>query len=486
MTDPLLGSMVSGRYRIDRLIARGGMGAIYRAEQLPLGRAVALKVLVQRNDDSGELQRRFLREAETCARLRHPNTVTIYDYGTLPLPDGEGEGLYIAMELIAGRTLSQAIREDGAFSPQRVSDIAVQIARSLREAHAAGIVHRDLKPGNVMLTPGSDGEREAVKVLDFGVAKVMGEGADGLTVAGSFVGSPRYASPEQIQEMEVDGRSDLYALGVVMYEMLVGVPPFQASDTIRMLMMHVRDLPAPLEGRVQGVPPELAALVHSLLEKEPGRRPADADAVIQALRSPGEASVYPGAPEPLSVDTATWRPPTVARSRGKLGLVVIGALGLFAMLAVCAGGLWVALPGLGLGSGEGPDRAGGPGSGPERPEGGGVEGAVEGPERVGGLSPGAPKPVQVTSVPAGAEVWDGATKVGVTPLVIPVDGEKTLRVHLDGYEDVEHSVTDGDEAWSATLVQMPTVPVKPPKGNPAKGDPPKTNPPKGDGIRTSR
>lgn len=462
MTDPLLGSMVSGRYRIDRLIARGGMGAIYRAEQVPLGRAVALKVLVQRNDDSGELQRRFLREAETCARLRHPNTVTIYDYGTLPLADGAGEGLYIAMELIAGRTLSQAIREDGAFSPQRVANIAVQIARSLREAHAAGIVHRDLKPGNVMLTPGSDGEREAVKVLDFGVAKVMGEGADGLTVAGSFVGSPRYASPEQIQEMEVDGRSDLYALGVVMYEMLVGVPPFQASDTIRMLMMHVRDLPAPLEGRVQGVPPDLAALVHSLLEKEPGRRPTDADAVIQALRAPGEASIYPGVPEPLSVDTATWRPPTVHRSsRGKVGLVVIGALGLFAMLGLCAGVLWFAMP-------------------PAQPV---IAETTAGEPP--GLPPVAPKPVQVTSMPAGAEVWDGPTKVGVTPLVVPIDGEKTLRVHLDGYEDVEHSVTDADGVWSATLVQIPAPPVKPPKG-PPKGDPPKGDPPKGDGIRTSR
>ncbi len=453
MTDPLLGSVISGRYRIDHLIARGGMGSIYLAEQVPLGRSVALKVLVPqslRADDTGELRRRFLREAETCARLRHPNTVIIHDYGTLPLPDGEGEGLYIAMEFVAGRTLSQAIREDGPFAPERVRNVAVQIARSLREAHAAGIVHRDLKPGNVMLTPGGDEDTEGVKVLDFGVAKVMGEGADGLTLAGSFVGSPRYASPEQIQEMEVDGRSDLYALGVVMYEMLCGKPPFLAPDTIRMLMMHVRDTPAPLTDRVPTIPPQLAALVHALLEKEPSHRPADADAVIQALRTPTAMPT-----EPLSVDTPTWKPPTVAgpppRSRWPWA---VAGLGMLAVVALCAGGTWLAVM-------------------PDAPGAGAVPPAV------------APTPVQVTSTPPGAEVWEGTTKLGVTPLVVPVAGETRLRVHLDGYDDVERVVTDADLSWSPTLTGRPVEPPTPPPPTPPKSNT-KPNPPKGDGIRTSR
>lgn len=472
MTDPLLGSVVQGRYRIDRLLARGGMGAIYLAEQVPLGRAVALKVLVPsalRVDNDGELRRRFLREAETCAKLRHPNTVVVHDYGTLPLAGGEGEGLFIAMEYVAGRTLGQALREDGRFDADRVSNIAVQIARSLREAHAAGIVHRDLKPGNVMLTPGGEDESETVKVLDFGVAKVLGEASDGLTVAGSFVGSPRYASPEQIQELDVDGRSDLYSLGVVMYELLAGVPPFQAGDTIRMLMAHVRDAPQPLGDRVEGVPPDLAALVHALLEKDPARRPADADAVIQALRgaatgkqravaerAPGP---IPDGPEPISLDSPTWSAETkpggrrgARRSAWPLALAAVGFLGAGAL---CAGAGWYFWP-----------AAGDPAAGDPVV-------AVPPPE----VAPVVVPRVELASAPAGAAVTEDGVALGVTPLMVAVDHERRLHVELDGYEPVDRVLTAGDTDVTLTLVVKPVKSKRPP--------PPRTTP-SGDGIRTSR
>lgn len=466
MTDPLLGSVVQGRYRIDRLLARGGMGAIYLAEQVPLGRAVALKVLVPsalRADNDGELRRRFLREAETCAKLRHPNTVVVFDYGTLPLAGGEGEGLFIAMEYVAGRTLGQALREDGRFDPARVSAIAVQVARSLREAHAAGIVHRDLKPGNVMLTPGSDDERETVKVLDFGVAKVLGEAADGLTVAGSFVGSPRYASPEQIQELDVDGRSDLYSLGVVMYELLSGTPPFQANDTIRMLMAHVRDAPPPLRDRVEGVPAELAELVHALLEKDPARRPADADGVIQALRGAatgkqpavGDRAAGPAldGPEPISLEHPTWSAGTkpanrrAARAAWPFALVGAGAL---VGIAVCAGLAWFAWP------------------------------AAEPPVVVAPPPEVAPVEVprlELSSAPPGATVTEAGVALGQTPLMVALDHERRVHVELDGYEPVDRVLTAGDTDLALTLEPKTVKPKRPTAPHQA---------PAGDGIRTSR
>lgn len=465
MTDPLLGSVVQGRYRIDRLLARGGMGAIYLAEQVPLGRAVALKVLVpsvMRADNDGELRRRFLREAETCAKLRHPNTVVVFDYGTLPLAGGEGEGLFIAMEYVAGRTLGQALREDGPFDAERVTRVAVQVARSLREAHAAGIVHRDLKPGNVMLTPGSDDESETVKVLDFGVAKVLGEASDGLTVAGSFVGSPRYASPEQIQELDVDGRSDLYSLGVVMYELLSGAPPFQANDTIRMLMAHVRDAPPPLRDRVEGVPAELAALVHALLEKDPARRPADADAVIQALRGAAtgkQAAVAdraaPDAPGPISLENPTWSAATKPANQGRarraawpLALVGIGAV---AGVALCAGLAWFTWPA------------------PEAPV-----VAAPPPE----VAPVEVPRAELSSTPPGATVTEGGVVLGKTPLIVALDHERPVHVELEGYEPVDRVLTAADTDLAITLEPKTVKPKRPPAPHQA--------PAAGDGIRTSR
>ncbi|MSP54038.1 MAG: serine/threonine protein kinase [Myxococcales bacterium] len=460
--DPLVGQLVSGRYRVERLIARGGMGSIYRAEQVPLGRIVALKVLVPamlHTEEATELRRRFLREAETCARLRHPNTVTVYDYGTLPLPAvlgrEPGDGLYIAMEFVEGRTLWRALKEDGPFPSDRVARIGRQIAKSLREAHAMGVVHRDLKPGNVMLTAelGDDGA-EAVKVLDFGVAKLMGE-TEALTIAGNFVGSPRYASPEQIQEADVDGRSDLYSLGVVLYELLAGVPPFQATDTIRMLMQHVRDAPPPLTEKVPGLSPSLATLIHALLEKRPEDRPANAEAVLDWLRAPDEQGPTlqwvgsplsrGSSPEPSggtrtgSSQTSRW-----------LAAGVLGVLGVGALAVLCAGGLWFGL--------ERPDPGG--------PEPSGLNPVVHADPPLGEPQIGAPVTVDVelTSSPSGAEVREAGALIGRTPLHLQVTlGEPPQVVlHLNGYDDLTTIVDGSTPTQTARLKAKPTLP-KPPK-----------------------
>ncbi len=284
MNDPLVGAVVAGKYRVIDLVARGGMGRIYRAEQAPLGREVALKILTRpvlgTTSDDAALEKRFLLEAATCARLLHPNTVTVFDYGSIDVA-GE-QTFYMVMEFVRGRTISQAIRAEGPLSPARTVRVAHEICRSLREAHRAGVVHRDLKPSNVMLAQTEEGE--VVKVLDFGVAKVMAEGADSLTTDGCFVGSPRYTAPEQVRQEQIDGRADLYALGVMMFEMLSGAPPFSSPEPVRTLLMHLNDPVPPLHAP-EGVPSQLEALIRRLLEKDPRARYADADAVILALRA---------------------------------------------------------------------------------------------------------------------------------------------------------------------------------------------------------
>ena len=235
--ETLLGATINGRYKIVSLIARGGMGKVYKAEQAPLGRICALKVLSPKyeGDRDPEFHKRFFLEASTAAKLSHANTVTIFDYGQ------EGDDLYyIAMEYIEGRTLHRTLREEGPFNEARVALISSQICRSLREAHGLGVVHRDLKPGNILLTDRAD-ERDIVKVLDFGLVKdVSGEGED-LTQAGLFMGSPKYMAPEQILGGEITPRTDIYSLGVMMFEMLTGKVPFDRGASVGTLMAHVND-----------------------------------------------------------------------------------------------------------------------------------------------------------------------------------------------------------------------------------------------------
>src|SRR5688572_10611153 len=220
--DPLIGRTINERYRIVGTIARGGMGKVYRAEQQPLGRLVALKVLNPNytGDNDPEFHKRFFLEASIASKLTHPNTVTIFDYGKT-----DDEVFYIAMELLEGRTLHRALREEGPFPPDRAMHIARQVCRSLREAHTLGVIHRDLKPANVYLVQHGD-ENDFVKVLDFGLVKNLDEKGEELTQTGLFMGSPKYMSPEQIRGERVDSRVDVYALGVMMYEMLTGKVPF--------------------------------------------------------------------------------------------------------------------------------------------------------------------------------------------------------------------------------------------------------------------
>jgi len=207
------GSLVAGKYRVEKILARGGFSTVYRGIQEGIDRTVALKILPLDQNIEATWLERFTREAKLISQLDHPNTITIYDYGQ------QGDAfLYIVMEYVRGRSLSRQIRKHGPLEPVRVAQIAIQICGSLEQAHGAGILHRDLKPSNIMLTRNHHGH-ELAKVLDFGVAKVLEPDAADLklTQQGTFIGTPRYASPEAIRRQALDQRADVYGVGMVMW-----------------------------------------------------------------------------------------------------------------------------------------------------------------------------------------------------------------------------------------------------------------------------
>jgi len=262
--------LIAGRFRIERQIGTGGMGAVYLATHLDLERPVAVKIIRPEFASDADVSDRFLREARTMAKLRHPNAAMIFDAGNLP--DGRH---YIVMEFVEGETLSQALARHGRFSFTDAIDIATQICDVLEEAHRLGIIHRDLKPSNILL-----GKR-GVCVLDFGVAKVLASSAESTathasTGSGQLIGTPRYMSPEQCLGQRVGARSDLYSLGVLLYEMLAGRPPFIDPLQSALLVKQATAAAPPLPRLRQDIPRSLALAVHSLLAKRPEDRPRTA------------------------------------------------------------------------------------------------------------------------------------------------------------------------------------------------------------------
>src|SRR2546426_11018976 len=263
--DPLLGRVINDRYKIIEQIGSGGMGRVYKALQAPLDRVVALKVLGAGHDRDPNFYKRFFLEASVTAKLTHPNTITLYDYGRT-----EDGVFFIAMEYLNGRTLSQAMQADGPLAQERVIHIAQQICRSLREAHSLGIIHRDLKPANVMLLTQQD-DHDFVKVLDFGLVKFFsGDTPEAdITNAGTFMGSPHYIAPEQARNQSPDQRCDIYSLGVLLYHMLVGRVPFTAPAPVDIIMKHLHEPPVPLNQARHdlAIVPMLEAIVLRCLAK---------------------------------------------------------------------------------------------------------------------------------------------------------------------------------------------------------------------------
>jgi len=277
--DTLVGKTLDDRYVVLEIVGKGGMGIVYKARQKYLDREVALKVLRGEMASDATAVRRFMQEAKAASSLVSPNTVTIYAFGVTRtgLP-------YFAMELLKGIPLSRLIRTEKMLEWPRAVQFVIQVCNSLGEAHSRGIPHRDLKPENLFVTRSLDGQ-EFVKVLDFGIAKV-GAVADSITAAGLVCGTPQYLSPEQGQGMKLDPRSDLYSLGVVLYEMLSGHPPFQGDTPAEVLLSHITKLPPPLmtEGQEFPAPLELQELVLRLLAKNRDERPSSAGELSAELK----------------------------------------------------------------------------------------------------------------------------------------------------------------------------------------------------------
>ncbi len=270
--------VLDGRWRLEARIGQGAMGDVWRATAIEDGRKVAVKLLRGRLSSDPELVARFAREVENGRRIDHPNAVRVLGGGRLE--DGKS---YLVMELLQGRRLSLLLRERGALPPEIAADLGRQIARGLGAAHTVGVVHRDLKPENVMVSADDEGRLRAV-VFDFGLSYGLVDASSRLTAAEVRIGSPTHMSPEYVEEGEIGVSSDIYALGIVLYEMLAGALPFDGPGH-RVMLQQVRAAPPPLHERCSA-PRWLCDAVHALLEKDPKRRPASTAAVEALLTEP--------------------------------------------------------------------------------------------------------------------------------------------------------------------------------------------------------
>ena len=302
VTDPngLIGRVFGHRYRVTGLLGQGGMSTVYRALHTRLDKVVALKVLASGVVQDDKQVLRFTQEAKACSRLNHPNIIRVFDYGQSP--DGL---LFITMELLEGEPLSDLVRRTGPLHPRHACEVMRQACLALAEAHNQGIIHRDLKPDNMFLTQGV-GREGPVKILDFGIAKVAGEtNYETLTQTGYICGTPLYISPEQSLGMQLDGRTDLYSVGVILFELLTGRTPFMADSPIALVMKHIHNDPPRLRhiNPAIRVSNELESLVYSLLSKDRDHRPVSATEVARQLEAIAKKLPLAGkATEPFSTE----------------------------------------------------------------------------------------------------------------------------------------------------------------------------------------
>jgi serine/threonine-protein kinase len=286
--DPFVGRTLDEKYSVEERLGSGGMGAVYRARHLQMDRPVAIKVLHQRFVEDEAARVRFQIEARAAVMLRHSNAVAVTDFGQT------SEGcVYIVMELLEGRTLREILSRESPIETARAISIMLQTSAAVAAAHEAGIIHRDLKPSNILVTQSAD-QPAVVKVLDFGIAKVTSdkldedENATSVVQTSSVIGTPRYMSPEQYNGFELTPATDVYSLGVILYEMLTGMAPFTGATREEIAQKHAKDTPHPPRGIVAAIPEDVERVVLHALEKRPEDRPANADEFRRELLDTAE------------------------------------------------------------------------------------------------------------------------------------------------------------------------------------------------------
>jgi hypothetical protein len=464
-----------GNYRITHLLGEGGMGAVYMAEHPGIGRKAAVKVLHPALSTNADIATRFFNEARAANAIHHPGIVEVFDFGTLPTGVS-----YIVMELLEGESLAARMRRGGPLSMASAIDFTTQAALALGAAHKQGIVHRDLKPDNLHVVPDPRNPgREMIKVLDFGIAKLSGAGEPGSvkTRTGAVMGTPVYMSPEQCRgTKEVDHRTDVYALGVILYEMLCGTPPFVSQGQGELIHLHISEPPPPPRSKNPAIPERLEAIVLRTLVKDPARRLQSMDELVHVLGG----GTLPAAEERTSQSAARRESAPLTTLSGSPSVIERGLArgGARRRLSLFAGGLalvGVAYVGLWRARREpasvAPPAAALPVAG-ERPR--TVPPAVA---------------VRLTSEPTGARVVrekDGAL-IGLTPLETTwpaTAGAERLRLERDGYRpqsivvplDRDVSLTFPLKALSARPAHARTVsgtrPLPPPVASPAVAAPP--------------
>jgi serine/threonine protein kinase len=330
--------LLGGRYELGEVLGYGGMAEVWRATDVRLGREVAIKMLRPDLARDPSFQNRFRREAQAAAGLNHPAIVSVYDTGDEQ--SGTTDAPYIVMEYVEGRTLREVLRAEGRLLPERALEITADVLSALEYSHERGIVHRDIKPGNVMLTPAGD-----IKVMDFGIARAVTGAAATMTQTAAVVGTAHYLSPEQARGERVDGRSDIYSAGCLLYELLTGTPPFTGDTPVAVAYQHVREDPVPPSRIDSDIPPSIDAIVMKSLAKNPANRYQTAremrEDIARALAGrPVEAT-------PLMADetlfaaaspatTVLLRRPEPRRSRRGLAytLLTLGVLAIFVAAAL--------------------------------------------------------------------------------------------------------------------------------------------------------